>query len=127
MPRLTFKKAERLCSQKEIDELYSKGKSFYCGNFKIIFLIQQKVSLHPCQVVFSVPKKLFKRAVDRNLIKRRIREAYRFNKPEFYDKLNNKKIHLHLLLLYTNKEILSFEEVNKNILDALADLIKKTD
>jgi ribonuclease P protein component len=126
LPRLTFKKNERLCSRKAIDELYGSGKSFYSGNFKIIFLVQKEIPLYPCQIVFSVPKKLFKRAVDRNLIKRRMREAYRAVKPEFYNRLSDKKIFIHVMLLYTNKEILSFEEINKNMQQALPDLVKKT-
>ena len=125
MPRLTFKKNERLCSRKAIEELYSNGKSFYSRNFKIIFLIQKEISLYPCQVVFSVPKKIFKRAVDRNLIKRRMREAYRANKLEFYKQLTDKKIFLHLLVLYNTKEILSFDEINKNMQQAISDLVKK--
>lgn len=125
MPRLTFKKEERLCSLKAIEELYSKGRSFNSGNLKIIFLKHEQTSLPPCQVVFSAPKKLFKRAVDRNLLKRRMREAYRTNKPGFNSHLNEQKIFLHILVLYTNKEIVSFDEINKNIQQALAELVKK--
>lgn len=125
MPRLTFKKEERLCSLKAIEELYSKGKSFHSGNLKVIFLTHQETSLPPCQVVFSVPKKLFKRAVDRNLLKRRMRESYRTNKPDFYNGIMEKKIYLHAMLLYTSKEILTFEEINKNTLLALTELVKR--
>ncbi|MGZ3863466.1 MAG: ribonuclease P protein component [Bacteroidia bacterium] len=126
MPRLTFKKEERLCSLKAIEELYSKGKSFHAGNLKIIFLTHQQISLPHCQVVFSVPKKLFKRAVDRNLLKRRMREAYRTNKPDFYDILTGKKIFLHMLVLYTNRQITAFDEINRNMQQGLAELVKKT-
>ncbi|HWY39120.1 MAG TPA: ribonuclease P protein component [Bacteroidia bacterium] len=125
MPRLTFNKNERLCSRKAIEELYSNGRSFYCPNLKVIFLPQKEIALHPCQVVFSAPKKSFKRAVDRNLIKRRMREAYRLNKPAFYEQLNNKKIYLHVLFLYNSKEIFSFEEISRNMQQALAELLKK--
>jgi len=125
LPRLTFKKNERLSSRKSIEELYSSGQSFYSKNFKIIYLIQKEISLYPCQVVFSVPKKLFKRAVDRNLLKRRMREAYRTNKPDFYKELTDKKVFLHVLLLYSAKEILSFEEINRNMQQASCDLVKK--
>ena len=125
MPRFTFKKNERLSSRKAIEELYSAGRSFYSGNFKVIYLPQKEISVYPCQVVFSVPKKLFKRAVDRNLIKRRMREAYRAGKPAFYKELTEKKVFLHALLLYTTKEILTFEEINRNMQQATADLVKK--
>ena len=126
MPRLTFKKNERLSSRKAIEELYSNGKSFYSRNFKVIFLLQKEIPLYPCQIVFSVPKKIFKRAVDRNLLKRRMREAYRADKPSFYQTLTDKKVFVHVLVIYNTKEILSFEEVAKNMQQAIADLLKKT-
>ncbi|MGZ3903425.1 MAG: ribonuclease P protein component [Bacteroidia bacterium] len=125
MPRLTFKKEERLCSLKAIEELYSKGISFHSGSLKVIFLKHEQGFLPPCQVVFSVPKKLFKRAVDRNLLKRRMREAYRTNKPDFYDRLSEKKISLHILVLFIKKEIVPFDEINKNMQHLLAELVKK--
>ena len=125
MPRFTFKKNERLCSRKAIEELYSNGRSFYCRNFKVIYLKQTETSPFPCQVVFSVPKRIFKRAVDRNLIKRRMREAYRILKPEFYAQLNEKNTSLHLLVLYNTKTILPFEEIGKNVQQALQELTLK--
>ncbi len=126
MPRFTFKKNEHLCSAKAIEELYSKGQSFYTKNFKVIFFVRKENIQPPCQVVFSVPKRSFKRAVDRNLIKRRMREAYRFNKHTLYFGLTEKKVGLHLLLLYTHKEILSFDEINKNSIQAISMLLNKT-
>ena len=126
MPRFTFKKNERLSSRKAIEELYSNGKSFYSKNFKVIFLLQKEIPLVPCQIVFSVPKKIFKRAVDRNLLKRRMREAYRADKPAFYNQLTDKKVFIHVLMIYSTKEILSFEEITKNMQQAMSDLVKKT-
>ena len=80
----------------------------------------------PCQVVFSAPKKSFKRAVDRNLIKRRMREAYRGNKHLLYEHLVENQQNLHLLIIYTAKEIADFEVINDNMLKALKTLIQKT-
>mgnify|MGYP001560056969 CR=1 FL=1 len=126
MPRFTFKKNEHLCSPKAIELLYSKGQSFYAKNFKVIFSIQKENIAPPCQVVFSVPKRSFKRAVDRNLIKRRIRESFRLNKHILYNHLTENKVGLHLLVLYTAKEILSFDEINKNLEQVMQTLLIKT-
>ncbi len=78
--KFTFKKSERLSSKKDIQELFNNGSSFYLYPFKVITLPADTSKLH--QVLFSVPKRLFKRAVDRNLLKRRMREAYRLNNSE---------------------------------------------
>ncbi len=126
MSRFTFKKNEHLCSPKAIEALYSTGQSFYTKNFKIIFSLQKESLQPPCQVVFSVPKRSFKRAVDRNLIKRRMKEAYRTNKHILYSNLEEKKLGLHILILYTAKEILSFDEIHKNSLQAIQTLVYKT-
>ena len=80
MGKLTFKKEERLNKEKWIQELFEKGSSFILHPFRVIFLPHPdpKSSVH--QVLISVSARNFKKAVDRNAIKRRIREAYRLNK-----------------------------------------------
>ena len=72
-----FGKFERLCSKNDIQELFTKGSSFYFAPLRVKYLRAEGDS-H--RVLISVPKRLFKKAVDRNLVKRRIREAYRRNK-----------------------------------------------
>lgn len=70
----------------------------------------------------SVPKRLFKRAVDRNLLKRRIREAYRKNKKELYAVLEQKEIKLDLVIQYQNREIESFHVIEKALIKGLEKL-----
>ena len=67
-------------------------------------------------VAVSVPKRLFKRAVDRNLLKRRIREAYRLNKQGLYDLLLQSDQKLHILIQYHQKEITDYRSIETSIL-----------
>lgn len=111
---MRFKKAERLSKEKWIQELFDKGSSFYLYPFKIIYLKHPDSTL-PNQILISVPSRQFKKAVDRNLIKRRIREAYRTQK-------SNLTQPLIFAIVYTAKEILPFSEVKTKILIALTKL-----
>lgn len=79
MIRHTFKKAQRLKSEKIIRELFEKGSSFYSYPIKLFYLPKEE---QPTQVLFTVPKKRFKKAVDRNKIRRRLREAYRLSQHQ---------------------------------------------
>ena len=81
MRKYTFPKDEKLTSEKLIKELFDKGSSFYLYPFKVFFMPHPGEDQPSHQVLITVSKKLFPRAVDRNLIKRRMREAYRLNKP----------------------------------------------
>jgi len=109
-----FKKTERLSKEKWIQELFEKGSSFYLFPFKIIYLKHPESTL-PNQILISVPSRQFKKAVDRNLIKRRIREAYRTQK-------SNLTQPLIFAIVYTAREILPFSEVKTKILIALTKL-----
>src|SRR5262245_30486957 len=80
MRKFTFRKEERLNKEKWIQELFTKGSSFHLYPFKVLFLPHPEVQIPASQVLISVSSRNFKRAVDRNTIKRRVREAYRLNK-----------------------------------------------
>ncbi len=80
MGKLTFKKEERLNKEKWIKELFEKGSSFQLSPFRVIYLPHPDPLYPAHQVLISVSARNFKKAVDRNTIKRRIREAYRLNK-----------------------------------------------
>ncbi len=107
MENFTFKKSERLSHEKLIQELFDKGSSFYLYPFKVLFL-PSKGNIN--QVMISVPKGIFKRAVDRNAIKRRIREGYRLNKTKF---LSDQ--FFSIAYIYTAKEILPSALIHQKI------------
>ena len=75
---------------------------------------------YPCAMAVSVPKRLFKMAVDRNLLKRRIREAFRLNKPHLYRMLEEVHINLQLIIQYQSKEIKGFESIEKAVRQGLS-------
>ena len=114
MGLFSFRKAERLSKKKYIQELFNKGSSFYFAPFKIFVLQHPEASQSCHQVLISVSSRHFKKAVDRNLIKRRIREAYRLQKNKL--PLSPKFI---IGFIYVSKEILSFEEIKAKMLLSL--------
>jgi ribonuclease P protein component len=118
----TFNKNERLCSKKLIDLLFAEGKSFLSHPYRISFLETELNTEYPCQVVFIVSKKRYKRANQRNKTKRLMREAYRLNKPEFYDNLSKKNKHIILSVNYVAPEIHSYKDIEQKMVKALSKL-----
>jgi len=124
--RFTFGKAERLGSKIQIEELFARGDSFFKYPFKVI-IHQGPVTGKPLvSILITVPKRSFKKAVDRNRIKRLIREAYRLNKHIVYEQLGQNDMTVNLALIYTAKSILSFQEIERKII-LILQTIKKHD
>ncbi|OKS87229.1 ribonuclease P protein component [Mucilaginibacter polytrichastri] len=119
----TFRKEERLCNKRLLEELFPKGSSFLCYPFRVSWRLADAAQTVPVQVVFPVPKKRYKHAVDRNLIRRRMREAYRLQKQQnLYDILNQANIKLTLSLSYIGKEIEPYQLMEKKMLKMFAQL-----
>src|SRR5690606_35069268 len=105
MDRNFFKKEERLCHKRLLAQLFQGGSSFLLYPFRVTFLAVPTRQV-PVQVVISVPKKRFRRAVDRNHIKRRMREAYRLHKNRaLYPVIDAERHTLLLSLQYVGKTI----------------------
>lgn len=120
MDKLSLGADKRLKSRKKIESLFTTGNKLYKFPVRIVYELEstEQKNFH---LAVSVPKKLFKKAVDRNLLKRRLREAFRLN--QF--KLNHQG-NLNLMLIYTAKELLDFHQIEKSILvliDALNELL----
>jgi ribonuclease P protein component len=123
MERFTLKKEERLCSPKILGELFISGESFLVYPLKVVFLKSETPLPHPAEAAFAVSKRNFKRAVKRNLLKRRMREAYRLNKHLLYDELAARNSHISIIFIFVGKDILDFDKIEKAMILALKKVI----
>jgi ribonuclease P protein component len=114
--RQTFGKDERLHKKILIKKLFSEGVSFYTYPFRVTSLITDHSDAPPVQILISIPKHSFKKAVDRNLLKRRIREAYRKNKETMWQSFQEKNINMLVCFTYTAKTILLYKAIEDKII-----------
>lgn len=121
--KYTFPKEEHLCRKKLIDELFGKqGSSFGVYPLRIVWVRSPAPSAAPPQVLVSVSKRAFKRAVDRNRLKRLLREAYRLNKYRLLEHPGGHPVAL-LGIIFTGKEKSPFALVEKKLTSAFQRLL----
>ena len=118
MKTFSFTTVEKLKSKKEITHLFAVGKSRTCFPIKLIYTPYDFDERTPLKVGVSVSKRNFKRAVDRNRIKRLLREGYRLNKPIIFNDLGRKYI---CMFLYIGKEKPTFQEIHDTMERLLQD------
>ena len=129
--QFTLGKEERLKSRKQIDQLFAKGKSIAITPFRVYFLINEMLnaqrSMFNVQFGVGVSAKNFKKAVDRNRIKRLTREAWRLQKNELNEKIKTTQKQLNVFFIYTGKELPDFTTVKDKVAVALKKLADKID
>ena len=109
----TFHKAERLKSKTVFGDLISDGSSSKKYPFVLIWKKVDAEQEFPMKIAFSVSKKRFPLAVDRNAMKRKIREIYRLNKADWYRRLSDKYA---VLLIYTSKEKMKSADMENKLI-----------
>ncbi len=123
--KLTLGKNERLKSRKLIEQLFSVGNKFGVAPLRIFYLYKEEKKMM-LQFGVGVSSRNFKKSVDRNRIKRMMREAYRLQKPTLQNQLKEKCSELNLFVIYTGKEVPAYTEVHskmKKVLDKLYSII----
>ena len=124
-----FPKNERLSLQKNIDSLFESGQTFVSYPLRIIYLLhsENEVSESGISVLISVPKKRIRHSVNRNRIKRLIRESYRVNKSEIFTYYESKDQLLHIAFLYQSSAIMKYADIEKAVKKALDIIRRKED
>ena len=121
----TLGRSERLKSEKSISLLFETGSSLSVQPIRLIFLLKSSPENFPVKIGFAVPKKNFKRSVDRNLLKRRMREAYRLNKHILIKEGQSTLPGLEIMLIYQGQKVEDFDRICNSIKELLKKLSLK--
>jgi ribonuclease P protein component len=124
MSQFTLCKSERLHRDKAISRLFTEGRSGFAHPFRYFWLVSADMERQDgtpqdgeptVAVLFSVPKKQFKRAVKRNLLKRRTKEAYRLSRNGLMETARAKGKHIDLALVYSTKELSDLKTIEDGV------------
>ena len=117
-------KCERLCSLRALRRLFEEGRSGFVYPFRYTYFTEESTS-PSVEVLFSVPKRNHKRANKRNLLKRRMREAYRLNNAELKSEVHSRGKALDIAFVYSSKEILPSNTIAHAVTKILAEVAQR--
>lgn len=116
MSEFSLQREERLRGDKVVSALFTEGRTGFVFPFKYYYMETDAVEDDPqISMLVSVPKRMFKRAVKRNLLKRRTREAYRLEKHSILDTYAGNGKKLHIAFVYSSREEAGFDRVRKSM------------
>ena len=110
-----FPKKQKLCSETVIKEMFSNGKSFTTSALRLVWKVDNNQDEVAVKSIIVVPKKKIRFAVKRNIIRRRMKEAYRLHKIELENILKDKKLQLSIAIIYQKDKILPYKTVEEEI------------
>jgi len=115
--RNTLRKHDRLKSSLEIEALYHENQFVVAYPLKCYYSFLETTEIScPIRVAFAVPKKTFKHAVDRNILKRRMREAYRQNYKKILEEfITQRNKQLKLFFIYVGKDMLNYGSIETSV------------
>jgi ribonuclease P protein component len=113
--KFTLGKNERLKSRKRIENLFNEGKKLVVSPFMVLYTVEQASAEPHLLFGAGVSSKNFRKSVDRNRIKRLIREAYRLQKTSLSDKIKERQLQLDVFFVYTGKELPLYKDLFKKI------------
>jgi|TARA_B110000967_G_scaffold200382_1_gene236118 ribonuclease P protein component len=110
-----FPKKQKLCSETVIKEMFYNGKSFTTSSFRLVWKQDDNEVKVNLKSIIVVPKKRIRLATKRNIIRRRMNEAYRLHKIEFENILKDRKLKLSIAIIYQNVKILPYSSIEDEI------------
>ena len=110
-----FPKKQKLCNETAIKEMFSNGNSFGIHTIRLVWKEQVNSDDVVIKSIIVVPKKQLKLAADRNIVRRRMKEAYRLNKSTIENSLKNKGKQLNIAIVYQNDKRLSYKVIEEKI------------
>ncbi len=121
----SFSKGERLCGIKAVSELFSAGRAINLPPLRIIYrILPAGDNREPLRVLVSVPRRHFRKAVSRNLIRRRIKEAWRMNKSTLKEALLSSGRRLEVAIIWNDTETRTWEETETAVREATGRLTR---
>ncbi len=125
MARNTFRKHEHLCGKLRIRDVVTTGAAIHVPPFKLVGKRMALPTAAPAQVGFAVPRRNLRHAVDRNRMKRLMREAYRLHKPQLYARLEGQQEQVAWLIVYQARTCIGYRETEQKITKALERWLSK--